>query len=42
MAWHVSVGELVIDEVKKRERKHAVECTYSDGVAAGTVTVKRA
>ncbi|HET9506998.1 MAG TPA: hypothetical protein VFO81_03565 [Gaiellaceae bacterium] len=42
VAWHVSVGELVIDEVKKRERKHAVECTYSDGVAAGTVTVKRA
>ncbi len=40
--WHVTVGELAIDEVKKRERKHAVDCSYSDGVATGTVTVKRA
>ncbi len=41
IAWHVSVGEFVIDEVK-RDRKHAVECSYSDGVATGTVTVKKA
>ena len=40
--WHVSVGELAIDEVKKRERKHAVDCSYTDGVATGTVTVKKA
>jgi hypothetical protein len=42
VAWHVSVGEFVIDEVYKRERKHAVECSYSDGVATGTVIVKKA
>jgi hypothetical protein len=41
VAWHVAVGEFAIDEVK-RERKHAVECSYSDGVATGTVTVKNA
>jgi hypothetical protein len=40
--WHVSVGEIVIDEVMKRERKHAVDCSYTDGVATGTVTVKKA
>jgi hypothetical protein len=43
VAWHVAVGELVIDETKKGEpKKHAVDCSYSDGVATGTVTVKRA
>jgi hypothetical protein len=41
VAWHVAVDEFSIDEVK-RERKHAVECSYSDGVATGTVTVKNA
>lgn len=41
VAWHVAVGEFTIDEVK-RERKHAVDCSYSDGVATGTVTVKNA
>ena len=41
IAWHVSVGEFVIGEVK-RDHKHAVECSYSDGVATGTVTVKKA
>jgi hypothetical protein len=41
IAWHVSVGEFVIDEVK-RDRKRAAECSYSDGVATGTVTVKKA
>ena len=38
----MTVGELAIDEVKKRERKHAVDCSYTDGVATGTVTVKKA
>ena len=42
VAWHVTVGEFSIDEVLKRQRKHAVDCSYSDGVATGTVTVKRA
>jgi hypothetical protein len=42
VAWHVTVGEISFDEVRKRERKHAVDCSYSDGVATGTVTVKRA
>jgi hypothetical protein len=41
VAWHVAVDEFSIYEVK-RERKHAVECSYSDGVATGTVTVKNA
>ena len=41
VAWHVAVGDFVIDEVKKRERKHADDCSYSDGVATGTVTVKK-
>ena len=40
--WHVTVGGLAIDEVKRRERKHAVDCSYSDGIATGTVTVKKA
>ena len=41
VAWHVAVDEFFIHEVK-RERKRAVECSYSDGVATGTVTVKNA
>jgi hypothetical protein len=43
VAWNVAVGDLVINETKKREpKKHAVDCSYDDGVATGTVTVKKA
>jgi hypothetical protein len=43
VAWHVSGEGFVVDELKKGEpKKHAVECSYSDGVATGTVTLKKA
>ncbi len=43
VAWHVSGEGFVVDELKKGEpKKHAVDCSYSDGVATGTVTVKKA
>jgi hypothetical protein len=43
VAWHVSGDGFAVDEAKKGEpKKHAVECSYSDGVATGTVTVKKA
>jgi hypothetical protein len=43
VAWHVSVGDSVLAENKDGEpKKHAVVCSYTDGVATGTVTVKKA
>ena len=43
VAWHVSGDGFAVDELKKGEpKKHAVDCSYSDGVATGTVTVKKA
>ena len=43
VAWHVSGEGFAVDELKKGEpKKHAVECSYSDGEATGTVTVKKA
>jgi hypothetical protein len=43
VAWDVAVGELVIREYKDGEpKKRAVDCSYSDGVATGTVTVRKA
>ena len=43
VAWHVSGPGFVVDELKKGEpKKHAVECSYSDGQATGTVIVKKA
>lgn len=42
VAWHVTVGDLVIHEYKNGEpKKRAVDCSYDDGVAKGTVTVKK-
>ena len=42
VAWHVSGEGFAVDELKKGEpKKHAVECSYSDGTATGTVTVKK-
>ena len=43
VAWHVSGDGFAVDELKKGEpKKHAVVCSYTDGVATGTVTVKKA
>ena len=43
VAWHVSGEGFSVDENKRGEpKKHAVDCSYSDGVATGTVTVKKA
>ena len=43
VAWDVSVGSFNVSETKKGEpKKHAVECSYDDGEAKGTVTVKKA
>ena len=40
--WHVSGDGFAVDVVKKGEpNKHAVECSYSDGTATGTVVVKK-
>jgi hypothetical protein len=42
VAWHVSGEGFAVDELKKGEpKKHAVECSYSDGTATGTVTLKK-
>ena len=43
VAWHVTVGDVTIDDaVKGATKKHTVVCSYTDGVATGTVTVKKA
>ena len=43
VAWHVSGEGFAVDENKKGEpKKNAVDCSYSDGVATGTVTLKKA
>jgi hypothetical protein len=43
VAWHVSGDGFAVDEARKGSgKKHATDCDYSDGVATGTVTVKKA
>jgi len=44
IAWDVTVGDTRIQEVKPgaKPNKHSVECSYTDGVATGTVTVAKA
>ena len=43
VASYVSGEGFAVDENKKGEpKKNAVDCSYSDGVATGTVTVKKA
>ena len=43
IAWHVTFPGGSVDELKKgAPTKHAVECSYTDGVATGTVVVKKA
>jgi hypothetical protein len=43
LAWNVVVDGRVI-QASKRDKlpKHATDCSYDDGVAVGTVTVKKA
>jgi hypothetical protein len=43
VAWDVSGDGFAVDEARKGAgKKHATACDYSDGVATGTVTVKKA
>ena len=42
IAWHVSGDGFAVDETRSEPKKHSVVCTYDDGVATGTVTVKKA
>ena len=43
VAWHVTFPGGSLDETTKAaSKKQAVACSYSDGVATGTVTVKKA
>jgi hypothetical protein len=43
VAWHVSGDGFALDDARKGEsKKQAVVCSYTDGVATGTVTVKKA
>jgi hypothetical protein len=43
VAWHVSGDGFAVDESRKgANKKHAAACDYDDGVATGTVTVKKA
>ena len=43
IAWDVKVGDFAIQEEKpgvpEGLKRHATDCSYSDGVATGTVTV---
>lgn len=42
LEWHVRVGEMALDYVKPGQLpKRSVACSYDDGVAVGTVIVKR-
>ena len=43
VAWDVSGDGFAVEESRKGAgKKHATACDYSDGVATGTVTVKKA
>ena len=42
-AWSVTVfGELMEFDNGKKRKRNAVDCSYDDGIAVGTVTVKKA
>ena len=43
VAWDVVVGDRAIQEAKNghEPKRRAVDCSYSDGVATGTVTVRK-
>jgi hypothetical protein len=42
IAWDVSGEGFSVQETKSEPKKHSAVCSYDDGVATGTVTVKRA
>lgn len=42
IAWNVSGEGFAVVETKSEPKKHSVVCSYDDGVASGTVTVKKA
>jgi hypothetical protein len=42
IAWKVSGEGFSVDEAIAAPKKHSAECSYDDGVATGTVTVKKA
>jgi hypothetical protein len=42
IVWDVSGEGFVVQETKSEPKKHSVVCAYDDGVATGTVTVKKA
>ena len=42
IAWDVSGEGFVVKETRSEPKKHSVVCAYDDGVATGTVTVKKA
>jgi hypothetical protein len=41
IAWNVSGDGFAVAETKSEPKKHSVVCDYDDGVATGTVTVKK-
>jgi hypothetical protein len=42
IAWEVSGEGFSVDVAIAEPKKHSVACSYDDGVATGTVTVKKA
>ena len=42
VAWDVVANGNVIQESRPGRPKHAVTCSYDDGVAVGTVTIRKA
>ena len=42
IAWNVSGEGFAVEESIAEPKKHSAVCSYDDGVATGTVTVKKA
>ena len=42
IAWKVSGEGFSVDEAVAEPKRHSAVCSYDDGVATGTVTVKKA
>ena len=42
IAWNVSGEGFSVVETRAEPKKHSAVCSYDDGVATGTVTVKKA
>jgi hypothetical protein len=41
VAWDVAGDGFAVAETRKGQHKKAVDCDYTDGVATGTVTIKK-